>query len=560
MFGQKAPLKQSIFFETAKYDLSKESKKTLDGLLDSLKQYQTYKIYISGNTDAVGDSAYNAALSAHRVESVRSYFVRKGISPNSFSTKAFGENRPIANNATEEGKQKNRRVDVIISYTRKPAVDSSQFVPSIGELYKKLETKPQEFCIRPDKDTVIRCAQGTLVYFKANSFEVKRGCSCVTIKVKEDFLKSDMILDNLSTTSNGRLIETQGMVYTEADDCNGRKIGLLRGKQAVILVPADTIVAASKVFQGARTPHDSVMNWTVNNSSVLRNFTLKELELCSEIIHEGIAQCQRCKFFFCRILRFPEGIKGAFDEGAHRWNVEFRKCQRNLRHGERLARKYQRDMRRAEKAFSKFQQQNREKNKQGNKPDSIISLLPKCQYLKDLFKQYCVNDIVSLINAINKPLIDSFGVKNVSELTDTLRKLNLANLEMAYRNKKISFDDFKYYIYNTSKLGWSNIDCFANYPKDSLVTLKVNLKVSPNVDCKLVYKDKNYIIPPDRLEGNYEFKNIPKGQALLVALKYEEGKPYLSMQEITVEDKMYDVSFRSLTLDELKQELLKLNR
>ncbi len=165
-----------------------------------------------------------------------------------------------------------------------------------------------------------------------------------------------------------------------------------------------------------------------------------------------------------------------------------------------------------------------------------------------------------LIYAINKPLMDKYGVTTIAALQDSLKKTNIKNIELSYLNKKISYEDFKYYVYNTSQLGWSNIDKFADIPPDKLVTMKINLKVANNVDCKLVFKNRRAIMSPTKMDSKYEFENVPKGEMVwIVAIKYTDGKPYLYMIETTVDNTTYNVDLRLLTLDELKQELKKLD-
>lgn len=506
-YGQKNIFQKSIYFESATFDLTNESKDTLDNLADSIKTFQTYKIFIKGYTDNIGDSIFNKKLSEKRVLATQQYFISKGISPTIFSTSAFGEEQPIGDNSTEEGKQKNRRVDISISFTRPIPVDSLQFLPSIFELYKQTEIKPQEFCINPTRDTVLRCEKGTLVYVKANSFRISNThkTSCITIKIKEDLLKSEMILDNLSTTSNGKIIETQGMIYTEAIDSKGKKINLVRGKDLAIMIPTDIIVPKTQIFKGNRTPHDSIMNWTVNNNSVLTNFSLAELNICHDWL---FGMVHRCPFFFCKIRLFFNKIFG-------------KKNNRN-----RISNPLPKEM------------------------------IPKCEMLEKLYNDYGVKNIEDLVIAVNKPLLDSFHVKTIAELQDTMRKINLNKVELSYLNKSLNYEDFKFYVYNTSRLGWSNVDVFVDIDPDQIVTMKVNLKVAKNVDCKLVFKDRRFVIPANREDKKYKFEKIPKGETVwIIALKYVEGKPYLFMQETTVDNKTIDIDFKSLTLDELKEKL-----
>lgn len=567
-YAQKKLLKQSIYFESAKYELNKEAKMSLDILLDSLKNFQSYKIFISGNTDDVGDSIYNKSLSEQRVNSTKDYLIAHAVLKTAFKTAALGERKPIADNLTDQGKQKNRRVDISISFVRKVPIDSSQIFPSVCEIYKLIEIKPQEFCINPTRDTVIRCSKGTLVYVKANSFKISKTCKTeyLTIKVKEDFLKSEMILDNLSTTSNGQLLETQGMVYTEANDCNGNTLNLLKAKDLVVFVPTDSFVPETKILFGSRTLHDSIMNWTVSNTSVLGNFTINELNICSDWIYwsDGFGGysngCGECNFFFCRIGRIGVSIKGITNKQTHFSNIRFRKCLQQL--------KVEQNKERKGKANKPVARSKGNLNKPiprsavvTQRPEIVPELMPRCKKLEELYRKYGVNNLIALTEAINKPIMDSLGVKTLQELKDTMTKISISKFELSYLNKRISYDDFKYYVYNTSRLGWSNIDVFAKLPKDSLVDMKIKLKFEPNIDCKLVFVNRRFVIPADKTGAKYVFKNLPRGEKVwIIALKFDEGKPYLSMQETTIENKTYPIDFKLLTLTELKEELKKLDR
>ena len=194
------------------------------------------------------------------------------------------------------------------------------------------------------------------------------------------------------------------------------------------------------------------------------------------------------------------------------------------------------------------------------RPPIAPELEPACEQIEALFKKYGVTNEQDLIEAINKPLMDSIGVKTFAELMDTLPKLRSQAIEASYANKKVAFEDFKYYIFNTSRLGWANCDRFSDYPENSLTNLRVNLDVADNIDCKLVFVEEQLVVPVYTQGKKYVFENVPKGKLVwVVALKYEDYKPYLSMQKTTIEDKTCEVDFRLLTLEELKTELKKLD-
>ncbi len=104
----------NVFFEYDKFDLSPESNAELDRLYNYLASNDNIKIEILGHTDNQGSNDYNMKLSNNRANSVRNYLIQKGISNNRLIAKGYGATKPIKDNATEEGRQFNRRVEVKI--------------------------------------------------------------------------------------------------------------------------------------------------------------------------------------------------------------------------------------------------------------------------------------------------------------------------------------------------------------------------------------------------------------------------------------------------------------
>ena len=92
-----------------------EAKKTLDDIAERMKVYKNVKIEINGYTDALGSSRSNAKISQKRAEAVMEYLESKGISPDRMTAKGYGEEKKyfIAPNDTAEGRQKNRRVEIV---------------------------------------------------------------------------------------------------------------------------------------------------------------------------------------------------------------------------------------------------------------------------------------------------------------------------------------------------------------------------------------------------------------------------------------------------------------
>ena len=104
----------TLYFETGKYRILAESKYELQRVINLLDENPTMKLEISGHTDNVGSRKFNMNLSRKRAHSVMSYLTGQGIERERFVAKGYGPNRPIEDNDTEEGRMKNRRVEVRI--------------------------------------------------------------------------------------------------------------------------------------------------------------------------------------------------------------------------------------------------------------------------------------------------------------------------------------------------------------------------------------------------------------------------------------------------------------
>lgn len=102
-------LLQGVKFATNSAELLPESLPVLEGAIATLKRYPEVKIEVAGHTDNRGSDAYNLQLSAHRAETVMKYLQAGGVT-NTISSRGYGEQEPIANNNTEDGRQQNRRV------------------------------------------------------------------------------------------------------------------------------------------------------------------------------------------------------------------------------------------------------------------------------------------------------------------------------------------------------------------------------------------------------------------------------------------------------------------
>jgi outer membrane protein OmpA-like peptidoglycan-associated protein len=107
-------LTSDILFDVDSSSLRSESRATLRDLATNFQQYPDELIDVEGHTDSTGTSAHNATLSDNRANSVRTYLVDNGVTSRSITATGYGETRPKDSNATPEGRQLNRRVELHI--------------------------------------------------------------------------------------------------------------------------------------------------------------------------------------------------------------------------------------------------------------------------------------------------------------------------------------------------------------------------------------------------------------------------------------------------------------
>ncbi|HXT50794.1 MAG TPA: OmpA family protein [Thermoanaerobaculia bacterium] len=108
-------LPADVLFDFDKADIRADAANALAQLATIIAAYPNGRVELLGHTDSKGDDAYNQRLSERRAQSVASWLAAKhGVDPARLTTRGWGEAKPVADNATDEGRQKNRRVEAIV--------------------------------------------------------------------------------------------------------------------------------------------------------------------------------------------------------------------------------------------------------------------------------------------------------------------------------------------------------------------------------------------------------------------------------------------------------------
>ena len=104
-----------VLFDTGSYTLKPGAREKLAKISGILLAHPGLTMQIEGHTDSVGGDEFNQQLSERRADSVRDFLAENGVSPTSITARGFGKTQPVASNDTAEGRQRNRRVELVVN-------------------------------------------------------------------------------------------------------------------------------------------------------------------------------------------------------------------------------------------------------------------------------------------------------------------------------------------------------------------------------------------------------------------------------------------------------------
>jgi outer membrane protein OmpA-like peptidoglycan-associated protein len=104
-----------VLFDTGKFNLRPAAREKLARLSGILLAHPGLKLAVEGHTDSVGSDEFNQRLSENRAEAVRNYLISQGVPADHITAFGYGKEIPVASNATPEGRQRNRRVEIVVS-------------------------------------------------------------------------------------------------------------------------------------------------------------------------------------------------------------------------------------------------------------------------------------------------------------------------------------------------------------------------------------------------------------------------------------------------------------
>lgn len=276
----------SVFFDVNSSTANPQETEKLKRFINKLSSENVQSISLVAYADAPGSDAHNLSLGEKRLQNINK-ILNKQFPDSLFE---FKNNSTTAKESPDYNAAL-RRVD--LKFTLKAKEDLG---PGIEYLLAQLAMQPDTFKIFNTKDTVLISKQGSLVYIPALAFQGARSDKPIQIILKEARKKSDMILEKLTTSSDGQMLISDGMFKLEAQQQN-RSLDIAPTKSISFFKPKETDLDMPQLFYGQIEDSLHFINWKLNGSNSLNPFTDFQMGCCNF----GNAYCP---FFFCRIRQF----------------------------------------------------------------------------------------------------------------------------------------------------------------------------------------------------------------------------------------------------------------
>lgn len=248
--------KATVYFDSNKYELTEVSTETLQKSFEKINNDLLVRVTLIGHTDWDGSEINNQTLSQNRAKSVLNFLMTKSIPNDKVKIEFYGERKPIAKNDNEQGKQQNRRVEIIIE--KKDIL--------IADIFSKFSQEIQKFKVKANQEITIKGKDGTIINIPKNSLckqngEIVKGE--VEIELKEYYKKSDIVVANLHTMSDDKILETAGMIYISASFF-GEKLKMKKGNEMKIEFASKNKIKGMETFIGEQ--QNNQINWVQQNN------------------------------------------------------------------------------------------------------------------------------------------------------------------------------------------------------------------------------------------------------------------------------------------------------
>ena len=521
-YSQAATQKITVLFEKDKSTLTEASKEQLNHVLPA------QMFYLMGHTDNDGDDTYNQSLSKRRVDAVATYLrSKKRIDRTKLVTNYFGERQPVNPNLTEEQKSQNRRVEV----------------SCIADPLLVYDVPVQLFTINNHRDTTIVGENGTKLFFPAHCFKEQN----VSIQLREYTDTKSILSANLSTLSDGRMLETSGMAYVDAYDNDYNRLELQQPMD-ITFKNKGTTHNDFKYFKGEYN-QDLSMNWTTSGTTkqnydegYLRQFqidangyngshlvgsllsSLKKMTDDKSFIALANVPCfQDSKVYLDidldgKLRRVVTNLK---DKSCECEQLFQSKVKQYFNHTYAIQKNVSYNY--EDQPHIEFGVRNVSTDKRAK---GQLEPLAKTTVKFDDFAMVIKGKQLEKL-AEAKQKADSIEyAKQEEEVNSYFEQLGIAQRKLAEQQIK-NYKAFKEIEIATANMGWINCDRFL-----SSIMIPVSIKTTDEVNFRLVFKKINAILAGSSINNRSDFSVPANEDVTLIATQTKDNKYFYDIQKV----------------------------
>ncbi len=445
-------------------------------------------------------------------------------------------------------------------------------VNSISEIKSILSPTTENFEIKVNEETILKGKKGTSIYIPANAFQFEDGTEpkeSITIELKECFSLTDMIFENLQTISGERILETNGMIYVNAE-VEGKKLTVKKDKAFVVGFPKNGLDKKMDLFYEFKL-NDSIKTWVPDYKffeTKSPQETVVELDTLNLIEDDIGYQIEYPIEMTEDLYDYGYWISlrtATFDEikllGRDETIVEYIENKKNVDSiGAML---FYKNNWRADFDFN-IDKKGKMFNFKPNKDIGIKYNKEALKIAKKLFKSAPAFDSKSHKEGIKDDWEYTLGITSSRSINWNRFKQKFRNQYSNYKKtaiQKIDPNALEYYMFSATEMGWINCDKFWDIEDSEKTDFIVKTNNPSKTKIQIIFKDIKSIMTGTYDNGVLVFKNIPKGKEIkVIGISYSNGKPTLAVGESMTDSKEFELKeFKEFTLDQLETELNKLN-
>lgn len=556
----------AVYFETDKAILTEEATASLDNFIQKVLSQNDYTITVKAHTDDRGSAAYNDALANRRAQSVNQYLTTKGIVVEKIETQSFGEKNPLYANTDDEGRSKNRRVDVLATLMQFNSTDDLLTTLNKGNT--------QTYYVNTEKNTIIYGKNGTSIYVEKGAFRLADGSKArgtVELSLVEAYSYKDMLLNDLSTTSGQLLLETGGMLNISAQ-VNGETLTLNPETPLQIGMPTNSQQNDMQLFNGVADV-DGNLDWQpVGQFAGTSTATFRPFGESRPIYYFDETRFQQeYAHLFSELARIkdakpkpPQKVDEIYEpkkpkRESFKYQPSFFK--RMTMGKEKIAQiedeKYQKQLKKYEEKLADYNNVTLPNYKKA-KQDNVEALKEYKRLLAEQKRK--IQDIEKEIEEAQVKFEDADKERYLEVVAAWEARREAHNKKFEQEVEEKGFVDRKSlrnYTFNVQKLGWINCDRFINSDINR-EPLMVNMGEQQHDMVFVIINDYKSALRANRVvDGRLQTAPIPQDlNVTILGVKVENGRPMLAkINTKTTANTVHDLAYRPCTLAEVRQEL-----